>query len=374
MSAALDYFNEGKVSQSVMARMNVCPHSALLYAEQRGNNVQSAAMSRGSAFHLFAEEAIKQMVRDGEPQMPPDVGRELVDHICDTNLDLVLPHHERDTLRSMAWNWCLGTTVDLSNPPSLEEEVSFTVGKWTIVGRIDWLVTVGEYDIYIKDYKTSLAMQSQEDFERSFQTYLYALAKSEQNPKLDRFHVAEEYPRFVSQRCPACDTYNHAGVEECKECKSAGPFDPPQIARRKITLGKRELHDFKRTLERLLAQLEENLEIPLTVYVGAGECYGTTNHWPASPGSHCGTCASPADCPLPRSQRPVEVRTEDDAVSLAEHTHRLDADLKTAKKSLRLWVDENGPLRYGDQEWDFNFVLNSDGKQSTRFQRKKVAK
>jgi len=339
----VSYLQDKKISQSFLARMDVCPFSAKLYVDYREPRVQTHAMARGEAFHALAEWMVGECVRRGEEQVPPDVAREQIEQICDERMDLAIPHHERDALRAMAWNLALAFNVDLANPPKTEIDVEAKVKGWLIRGRIDWLTFVGEHDVYIQDWKTALAMRSQEDFERSFQVYLYALLLAEANPRLENFHLAETYPRFVSKRCTACGTYCDGHAGECKEC-SAAEFEPPQLARRRVTIGKRELHDFRRSLESLIDKLNGAI---------------AEDRWPASPGSHCSTCPAQPDCPLPRPLRPLEVISKAQAIKAAQNLDRMEAEAKRIKSALREWVSENGELRYGDMEFAFTPVVTN---------------
>ncbi len=347
---SLAYFDNRVVSQSALARLDVCPYSCMLYARHRDERVQSHAMARGELLHALAEWLIKECLRTGEVEIPPDVAREQVDALADERLDLVIPHRERDALRGMAWNLASGTTVNPANPPHVEVEVELEIGGWTVRGRIDRVDVIGR-DVYIRDLKTSLATRSQEDFEASFQTLFYALLWSEGTVNgerigegADTFHLAEEYVRFVSKRCGACGSYNDGHADACKECGESDAFEPASLFRRTMTIGKRELHDFRRSLTTLLARLGQSVE---------------DAHWPASPGSHCNTCPCQPECPLPRTQRPVQITTPEEARKYAQDLDRGEAELKRIKAALREWVKEEGEIRYGDRAWDFNTVITN---------------
>jgi hypothetical protein len=355
MNDPMDYFNQKQISQSALARLDSCPHSCLLYAKHRGSEGQSHAQARGSLFHAYAEWHVAECLRSGEEMLPPDVAREQMEQLCDERLDLVIPHFERDALRGMAWNFAEGFVVDPKNPPMTEIDASMKVGDWTVVGRVDWVSVIAERDCYVQDFKTSLAMPSQEDFEKSFQVRLYALLLSEQNPRIDTFHLAETYPRFLSKRCGACGTFNDAKLEVCKECGDAGSFEPPALGRRRMTLGKRDLHDFKRSVEGLLRKLDKCIE---------------TGVWPASPDSHtkvahCSTCPSQPECPLPRSQRPAQITTPDECGRVLADVNRMDADSRRLKAAARAYVKENGEVQVGQVTWGFQTVIsNSTDKEA----------
>lgn len=356
------YLEERKLSQSFLARMDVCPKSAYLYAKTRAIRVQTPAMARGEAFHDFAERAVRECISTGELAMDPDTGRELMDSLIAERADLVIPHYERDALRGMAWNFCAAMDAHPINPgqiAALEAAPELKVGDWTVTGRIDRVEVVGR-DAFLRDYKTSLSIPSQERFDQSFQLRFYALLWAEGSidgkrvgEGLDGFHIAEEYPRFLSKECADCGKFNdHHADDACKECGGAN-FRPPTLFKRRGVLGKRELHDFRRHIEGILAKLDSAV---------------ASGNWPASPGPHCVTCAAPSLCPLPRPVRPASLTTPEEAEELAQDVLRIEQDLKRDKRALKEWAGVNSSKSMG-----FKTVHIRRGDEqivSTRFQLK----
>lgn len=345
-----DYLAERKLSQSFLARMDACPRSAYLYAKTRAIRVQTPAMARGEAFHEFAERAVRELLDNGELTMAPDVGRELMETVLDERTDLVVPHYERDALRGMAWNFAAATESHPIVPwqvKGLEVMPELKIGDWIVRGRID-RVEATQRDAYIRDYKTSLSIPSQEKFDQSFQLPLYALCWAEGTVDgervgegLDAFHVAEEYPRFLSKQCADCERYNDAHTDHaCNECGGVD-FRPPTLFKRRGLFGKRELHDFKRHVAGILAKLDEALE---------------TDEWPTAPGGHCATCSAPSLCPLPRSLRPASITTPAEAVALAQDVSRTEQELKRDKKALKEWAGHNGDIHFDNKRMTFKTV------------------
>jgi hypothetical protein len=344
--AVRTYLEGGVLSQSFLARMDVCPRSAYLYAKHRETRAQTHAMCRGEAFHDFAERAIRLLYKDGEITMDPDVARELMESVVAERKDLVVPHSERDALRAMAWNFgraTEGQPVNFDHLRGLEIMPELKIGRWTVRGKID-RVEVIERTAYIRDYKTSLNLPSQEKFQKSFQTPFYALVFSEGTidgkrvgEGLDHFHVAEEYPRFISKQCADCDKFNDEEAEKCKECKGID-FKPPTLFKRMEGLGKRELGDFKRSVTDILDRLDSAL---------------SADDWPASPGTHCSQCAAPRECPIPETLRPEVIETMEEAVQLAQIVDRTKALTKADDAALKAFASEEGEIRYGDKELGF---------------------
>ena len=357
------YLAERKLSQSFLARMDACPKSAYLYAKTRAIRIQSPAMARGEAFHDFAERAVRECLANGETTMPPDAGRELMESVIDERTDLVVPHYERDALRGMAWNFAAATEAKPIIPwevKGLEVMPELQIGNWIVRGRIDRVEEVNGA-AYIRDYKTSLSIPSQEKFDQAFQLPLYALCWMDgtidgkpASTKIEDFNIAEEYPRFLSKQCQDCDKFNDHSEVACKEC-SGTRFHPPTLFKRRGVLGRRELSDFRRHVEGILTKLDQALE---------------DDQWPASPGDHCGTCSAPSLCPIPRSLRPAAITTPAEAVALAQDVDRGEAELKRDKKALKAWAAENGEISFDNKEMGFKTVHIRRGDEqivSTRF-------
>jgi hypothetical protein len=197
------------------------------------------------------------------------------------------------------------------------------LGDWIVRGRIDRAEVV-ESQLYVRDYKSSLAIPSQEAYETDFQSQFYALICAEGvvdeeggqpiAKGLDGFHRIQEFPRWRSEEGPLISRYAYS---------DAG-----------------QLYDFKQTVISHLATLEHGLN--------AGE-------WQATPGSHCETCPAIRECPIPDDLRDVRtIATDGEAAEVAERVHFIDSESRGLKKGLRKWADDNGPVPAGsDLIFDF---------------------
>lgn len=315
-----------KASQSLLARMDVCPRSAFLYRKY-GGGTQSHAMARGEVFHETVERLTQLLMDSDEKEIPPEVAKDHAQAVIEERTDLVLPEYEQDAVRLMAWNWAQGTIIDAEHVIACETMVELELGDWTIRGKIDRAEAYGPEALVI-DYKTSLAMPSQEQFERGFQGKFYALliaeGKVEGQPfpigrGLQGFVVSEVYPRFIR--------------EESGELANR-TTDRPYT--------RDELSDFKRTLLGHLEKLDHGFK---------------TGEWPAVDGSHCATCSAPSECPIPEHLREIhEIATLADAEAAGRTLAWKKKEIADLQTSLREFAKENGAIFFdADQVWDFGY-------------------
>lgn len=325
--------DDGVISQTFLNYHDTCHRSAYLYRRWSGG-APAHALNRGTLFHLFAEAAIRHLIAEGERQLPPEMGKDLMLDILRDNPSLAVPARERDTLRQLAWNWCEGTIFEPSNIIGIEESMTLQVGNWTIRGRID-LVEQPLYYCDVTDWKTSWAQDTSVEFTPSgdvateidgrikwggnFQTQLYALmmafgVNADGLPlahDLDRFRMKLKYPRWLR---------------------------PEGLATKECVVHRSQLLDFKLDLEAQLAVIEASLE---------------SREWQATPGSHCSECPARYACPLPRHLRPNSQLTVDapieEAIELAQWHYFAAQDARDVMKRLKAWAKVNGqPIPVGE--------------------------
>jgi len=297
----------------MLSKFSKCPRSAYLY---RMFPNKSHAMNRGIVWHGGIDELTAWMIEEGEPRVSGDLAREYFDGFAADHPEFVLPAGERDAGRLMAWNWGEATVLDLDSILGHEIEVTVEIGGWLLRCRIDLVCLFGDY-LQVKDYKTSLAMPSDEEVQRNFQALFYSLAvlegKVEGSPQplgagLNEVEFVLEFPRYRDKE--------HGFLKT-----------------RRAAFSRKDIQDFKFDLEQILRQLEIAYE---------------SQEWPAVPGSHCSECPAQALCPIAADLRELpEISNEAEARQVAEQTDRLEALVKRNKAGLKGWVSENGTLFFG---------------------------
>jgi len=299
-----------KVGQTFLKYHDRCDRSAYLYLKFRGGPSRHE-LARGTAFHDFAARATETLIENDEPTIPHDVARAILDEVLTERTDLVIPSHERDALRGMAWNWAEATKIDPSSILLVETLMIWQVGNFTIRGRID--LAIDDAGVcYVPDYKTSFHVPTADDFDGDFQTLLYggliAFGETADGERIgadfDQFRFANVFPRYLRE-------------------------DEGELAIRSFTRSRADMVNLRSDVETQLARLERTI---------------ASGKWPAVPGSHCSECPAAQECPLPIAFRPdSEVpETLQEAQRLAEWRYTTQAQMKRVGARLKAFAKREG--------------------------------
>lgn len=309
----------GTFSMTRLARFDKCRRAAYLDLKH-GGGTRSIAMDRGTALHAVAERGMQMLVEQGEMSMPPEMATELADAIMAERLDLVLSAEEQDAVRLMAHNWARATVITEAELIGVEVPLVVEVAGREVTCRVDVIEAAGS-TLYIKDYKTSLAIRKKEDVEKGFQGLLYAFAAL--------FGVHREKRRPIG-----------AGITDVffYELYPRYTDDNGQLIPREASWTRAEITEFGRSLERNVVAFERELE--------GGD-------WPATDGTWCSECPAQAECPIPAEYRAVEQITNvAEAEKAFSRKLALERESRRLQDGLRGWVQENGPVYRGDLAFD----------------------
>ena len=307
--------DDGYVRRTVLDLADKCLHSAALYFKHTDST--SHARNRGIVFHNFVERATMTMLANGEQTMPADVAKELAQSLCD-EFPGNLPANEQEVVRVCAFRWAEATVFDPEAFVGVEIPIQLHLGgEWTLTGRLDRLDIRGD-QAFISDYKTSLYLPSQEEFENDFQvrTYCTLLAFGQLDPNqdlefgggLNGFHARWEYPRLQ-------------------------PTDDGELIHRYCFLDRGDLTDHLAVLQGAVGRLDTAYE---------------TGYWPATSGSHCTLCPARTECPIPDSEHVLDQITNvAEAEETADQHLHLKAAADRARRSLKSWVEKTGELDVG---------------------------
>ena len=300
--------------QSFTSLAEGCAHAA--YLSTQHENRQTPAMTRGSIVHDVIDRMTKLLVEEGESRCPPELAKTLANEAL-AESDANLSSAEADVVRLCAYHWALGSEVNPSTFVGAEIPMALDAGNGlTITGTIDRLDIEGT-TATIRDWKSSLYAPSVEAAAERPQLRTYAtllclgLLRGEDQP-LGR-HIEQVELRYEFVRLPLSD-----GV----------------LTNRTFWLDRHELHDHQRSLEALAGRLRR--------------CWDT-GYFPASTGSWCSICPARAECPIPDADHPYasQIQTEEDAKAAGEQFLHNKAATDRARKALRGWVEEHGPLEVG---------------------------
>lgn len=311
--------------QTTLSQFDKCPRSGYL-ALRYGGGVGTHAQARGTAFHMMAEEATRQMVAQGERRFPPELARDLMEQVLQENPDLVVPVAEHESLRSMAWNWAKGTEL-ARRPAGIERKIALDLDGWRLHGTLDLLFIEGR-EVRIKDYKTGFVIPKQEVYERSFQPQFYGLLAAEGvyedtgervMRQIEGVHAHQLYPRHFNEATGQLDgRYAYFEAED--------------------------LAAFKESVRTVLRRIEHGLK---------------TGEYPAIAGDHCGLCPAPHECPIPKEfRRESAVTTLEEAMDTIAVAEGLATEANRLKGYVRVYAESNEleavPLAPdSDQEYAF---------------------
>lgn len=339
-------------SQTFLKHHDRCDRAAMLYLTY-GGGAGSHPLNRGAIWHEVAARLTQHAIRQpdgGEPRIGSvEVGKEFLLEYLRENPHLQVSAVERDALRYMIANFCMGEVWDPGKVVALETTVTVEIGSYTIICRIDRAETIGPGFLEIVDYKTTFSLPDGEEFKGEsfdeegeprfagdFQTMLYALAMAE-GLLDDGMPLGEDYERF--------------------KLRLAYPryLRPHGLACREVVVTRKQLLDFKIDIE---LQLERLIE------VNFGE-----GRWQPTPGSHCAECPAEYECPLPRLLRPESQHASLETVAelekaAASHyfTSRRNEQLKRRikKAAERLGDEDEALLDVGDPEGRLGVRIGND--------------
>jgi hypothetical protein len=335
-----------RLSQTMLRHMDGCPRSGYLYLKHRGEP-SSAPMDRGSAFHLFAERMVVELVARGEkslfaPAQDGDGGAEdlsqaakdvasltqaMVEQVFEDHPEFVMPASERDAVRVMAYHLAVAFDVDPQSVVGIERafELDLECG-WKIVGKVDLAALPTATRGLVDDYKTSLAVPSQEEHAQSFQAKLYALLLMYGRPVDGEpfgSHLTHVTGRMIYPRAKPRETGK--GL---------------RLVQREATWSRGQLDEFRMDVERLGRRVSEALQ---------------SWDWPAQAGPHCSECPAPRECPIPRELRNYQgtILEPEQASEAWEWAMRAKAAVAAVEKEVKAFAKAHGGVVVGDQvfEW-----------------------
>jgi hypothetical protein len=332
-----------RFSQTLLNHADRCPRAAYLYLRHHGG-MPSHALNRGSAFHLFAERLVIELMRRGERTLYAVQPGESMDNvranvsalteamvhgILDEHPELVVCAAEADAVRRMAYHLAVGMDIDPGHVAGVERKFVLDLPcGWTISGKIDLLTLPDAYTAVVDDYKTALYVPTQEEFESSFQTKLYALLvafgvpvekRGGEEVRLDpigqhvqRFIGRQIYPRFL---------------RDDERVETREPKEP---------WTRTDLADFLQDVDRTARRIVHGLE---------------TGTWPAVPGSWCSECPSEPECPLPLYLRDWHgsIQSRERAEEAAAWAERMSQRVKRTREEVKEFAKSqpSGAVRVG---------------------------
>ena len=348
-----------RLRQSALATFDRCALSAKFEREYEAD-WSNHAQARGTIFHRFAAEALKEMLRQRETTLPVDVAMAILHEvllqvgvddrcgICNAPAEwdaatgrvrcieghdhgssfLNIPFSEVRDLAWVARKFVRDNAFDIGNLVDVEQRllahIQYPDGHGghvdrELTGQIDAVFILGaEADhAIVLDWKDTwmLPAATEVGFDGYFQQRFYSWLILRNYPTVQRVTLRELYVRRSEPR--EADVWRH-DLESIE----------PELA----ALARRYDHAFR------------------------------TGNFPPSPGHHCQMCPLPTRCPIfpeagaekalaaaIQDGRQV-VATEADAVRFARELTVAKAAVKRREDALKAWVNVRGPVPISDHK------------------------
>lgn len=334
-----------RYSQTLLKHADRCPRAALFYIETRGG-APALPLNRGTLFHTFAERLMVELISRGERSLGGEGGdvaalsSAMMDAVLEEHPDVPVTAADADALRAAAYHTAIGLDTDPETVVAIERRFHLEVAGRTVVGVIDLAAMPDPYTLHVDDFKTTLNVPRQEEYEGSFQGKLYALLAAEGHPvrrEGDEWVADDGIGSFV-QRFRTRELYPRVALRD------------DRLTARSRWLTRAELLAFKGDLERTIARVEHGFE---------------TGEWPAVYGPHCSECPCEPKCPIPRHSRRFAgaINTREEASEALEWALRQEARVRATKDEVKAWAKHNGPVPVGA---DVYYFETSHGRQIRR--------
>lgn len=355
------------IRQSLLSTFDNCSLTSRFDAEYR-QGWSTPWQARGQMFHRFAAEALREMARLNEEEIPVDAALEILRDVlrqdradrkcpkCDS--EDILPGIDMETgqrecsnghrfetefvnvslamVKDLYWiviKWAHEHTFSIADLADVEQRLQATVVyphpsggfvRRVLTGQLDALLVSGP-DLSLAtvlDWKDTWGLPAEHDegqddevsFGGYFQQRFYAWLVMSNYQSIEKVVLREFYVRFSAPR--------------------------------EVSLSREHLPELEREMgalaERFDRQWDEYLRLP------AEEREKKAPFRP-TPGKHCNWCIRPGACPIPAFAR-LDGRLIDEAAAeeFARQVIVAEAVLKQGRAALRSWADVHGPVPIKD--------------------------
>src|SRR5215472_8891084 len=131
---------------------NRCMRAGFLYAKHRRRGGQTVEMARGSAAHAVHERGTKAMLEAGEPELPPELCKAIVNEVL---ADYPVPIEEHDYLREYAHRWASQWRLrEDERVVAVERLFVLELAGWEVRCRVDFASADELNRVYVADFKS----------------------------------------------------------------------------------------------------------------------------------------------------------------------------------------------------------------------------
>lgn len=379
-----DRVPDGRYSQTLLRHRDDCHRSAWLYLRGGG---RSHPLDRGTALHMVAERMMLTAIEQGE-SVDGDSTKAIVDEVRRDRPDLVVSAAEWDDVREMAWHISKrplvpggpeveGVSIDPEKVVAVERKFLLPVGVRWVSMKLDVAAISGTVGL-VWDWKSTPHIPSQDEFESTFQTKLYALGLVHGHPVIEHpcgecggtggelhLYVSESPPRQALEPCPVCN--GRGKTEELEEplggrlgwVRGAELYprrvtESGEVEMRSVAWSRLQLEEFRTDVEAIVEGIASDVADP-------------DAPWEAARNANCSLCPSKLECPLPARLRELAGTINDpgEAAAAFEALEAAKAETAAMQTELRNWLKVNvdGWLPFGkDKVADFGFTERRETK------------
>lgn len=349
------------VRHSLMAKFDDCPLSC--YFELKlAQGWSTHPQARGTIFHRFAAEALREMKRQDSKGIPKGVALAILEEVLEQRdvhptERVRVPLREIPLLRMAASKFAKDNEFTIRNIVDVEKRLTAplsyvddegTIRERMLTGQLDVLVADRENDkgAIVIDWKDTWGLPPERkaddrdaaeaglSYHGFFQQRFYGWLVMKTYRDIDKVTLREFYPRRSKAR-------------------------PAAIYRKDLERVEKELSNIVLELDRCLASGKpKKLEFP------------DVAPWNPQPGKHCFYCVAGHRCPIEVDAREaITVRTPDEARDAVARLQVAEAVRKSHRGALRPYVDEHGPQEAKDSKGRLVFGLrtNKSGEPELRF-------
>lgn len=321
--------------QSLLADYDDCAlysYFGLRFEQGWGTHPQS----RGTIFHRFAAEALREMQLIEEKQLPQGIALAILEDVLRQKdiepLERVrVPLRELPVLRMAATKFAkdneftIGNLIDVEVQLYVEIEYIDDDGTFRtrmLRGTPDAMVRDPKHPddgVIVLDWKDTWALPPEQTDPRK---------QAESGLSYHGYFQQRFYGYLILRKFP---NINWVTLREFYARRSKSR--PATIHRKDLPKIEEEIGNLVREFDRsLMAGAPPKLRFP------------EVEHWKPSPGKHCFWCPAAHLCPIDKERlKGIVVRTPEEAVENVEALEVIEARRKIRREAGRTWAEENGP-------------------------------
>lgn len=349
------------VRHSLMAKFDDCPLSS--YFEMKmGQGWSTHPQARGTIFHRYAAEALREMKRQDSEGIPKGIALAILEEVLEQRgvdpLERVrVPLREIPELRMAAVKFATDNSFTVRNIVDVEKRLTAPLTYIDEEGQVRERMLTGQLDVLVADPKHEKGAIVI-DWKAS-----WGLPPERNADDRDAAEKGLSYHGFFQQRFYGwlvMKTYADIDKVTLRE------FYPYRSKARPAAIYRNRLEQ----IEKELANIARELDLCLTTGKPRKLEFPHVAPWNPQPGKHCLYCNAKQRCPIESDAKVgIVVTTPEEARQAVAELSVAEAIKDGHRKALRPWVEEHGPeeARNSKGRYVFGLKTNKNGTPELRF-------